>query len=157
MAAQCSALANSRCYALHYTKSRQGPTQSFCACKRTRACHTRVQLADQPAQHIPAARHKAGLGSCSGYHRRCAGATRATLQGTLVAEPRNDGGARQLITWISELPWTRVAVWVTVAITALQFQDFFGVIVSCCLCCILPRPCALQPAHAIPCCCLMLC
>lgn len=51
----------------------------------------------------------------------------ATLQGSLVNEPRSSGGARELLTWISELPWARVAIWLTVALTAAQFQDFFGV------------------------------
>lgn len=44
-----------------------------------------------------------------------------------VPEPQARGGARELLTWVYELPWTRVAIWATVALTASQFQDFFGV------------------------------
>ena len=63
----------------------------------------------------------------SGCRQRCHPIASASLQGTLVDEPRTSGGARELLTWISELPWARVAIWLTVALTASQFQDFFGV------------------------------
>lgn len=36
-----------------------------------------------------------------------------------------------MLTWISELPWPRVAIWLTVALTASQFHDFFGVGFHC--------------------------
>ena len=65
--------------------------------------------------------------SNSGRHQRRRTAVHATLQGGLVAEPQSTGGARELLTWISELPWPRVAIWLTVALTASQFHDFFGV------------------------------
>ena len=65
--------------------------------------------------------------SHSSLHRRCRTAVPATLQDGLVAEPRSGGGAQELLTWISNLPWPRVAIWATVALTASQFQDFFGV------------------------------
>lgn len=48
-----------------------------------------------------------------------------------VTEQQASGGARELLTWVYELPWTRVAIWATVALTASQFQDFFGVNNDC--------------------------
>lgn len=50
-----------------------------------------------------------------------------------VPEQQASGGARELLTWVYELPWTRVAIWATVALTASQFQDFFGVKHGCIL------------------------
>ena len=127
MAATTPALVNSRYCAPPYRKSRQNNFESFRACARRKPCHRLTKLSDQPAQHIQAAQYVIGLVSCSSFSRRRSGVACATLQGGLVSDTRNDGGARQLITWVSELPRTRVAVWVTVALTALQFQDFFGV------------------------------
>lgn len=98
------------------------------ACTRSSCCHRRLQRGDQPAKHI--SRRPQCIASpvrAARRQKRCSTATLATLQGGLVAEPRSGGGARELLTWISELPWARVAIWATVALTASQFQDFFGV------------------------------
>lgn len=92
-------------------------------CCRHRPCH---QSLDQSVQHLrnrPQSTNS--LASRSSRNKQCQVAAHATLQGGLV-EPRS-GGARELLTWISELPWARVAIWATVAVTASQFQDFFGV------------------------------
>ena len=92
-------------------------------CCRQRPCH---QPSDQSVQHLQYRPKCANSpASRSGRNKQCQVATHATLQGGLV-EPRS-GGARELLTWISELPWARVAIWATVAVTASQFQDFFGV------------------------------
>ena len=61
---------------------------------------------------------------------------RCSAQDALIADPRlsepliepeTSGGARELLTWVYELPWTRIAIWATVAVAAAQFQYFFGV------------------------------
>ena len=92
----------------------------------TLRCRQSSQL-DQPAKLFSNGRHytTSAVNSVAG-RGRLRTAIRAQLQGSLVAEPRS-GGARELITWVSELPWARVAIWATVALTASQFQDFFGV------------------------------
>ncbi len=92
-------------------------------CCRQRPCH---QPFDQSVQHLrnrPQSTNSPA--SRSSRNEQCQVAAHATLQGGLV-EPRS-GGARELLTWISELPWARVAIWATVVVTASQFQDFFGV------------------------------
>ena len=65
----------------------------------------------------------------SSRQQRCSTELNASLEESFaVVEPRSTtGGARELLTWISELPWPRVAIWLTVALTASQFHDFFGV------------------------------
>ena len=90
---------------------------------RQRPCH---QPIDQSVQHLRSRPQSTNSpASRSSRNKQCQVAAHATLQGGLV-EPRS-GGARELLTWISELPWARVAIWATVVVTASQFQDFFGV------------------------------
>ena len=36
-------------------------------------------------------------------------------------------GGKALLKWIVDLPWTRVAIWLTVGLVAAQLKDFFGV------------------------------
>ena len=89
-------------------------------CCRQRPCH---HTFDQSVQHLR--NRPQSTNSPASRNKQCQVAAHATLQGGLV-EPRS-GGARELLTWISELPWARVAIWATVVVTASQFQDFFGV------------------------------
>ena len=92
-------------------------------CCRQRPCH---QPLDQSVQHLRNRPQSTSSPTSSpSRNKQCQVAAHATLQDGLV-EPRS-GGARELLTWISELPWARVAIWATVALTASQFQDFFGV------------------------------
>ena len=103
--------------------------QSFTRpCRSGLPIHARLRhhhVADHAAKQL--SRPSCIATSNSDRHQRCRTALHATLQGGLVAEPQNIGGARELLTWISELPWPRVAIWLTVALTASQFHDFFGV------------------------------
>ena len=92
-------------------------------CCRQRPCHQPFDQSVQHPKYRPKSAHSPA--SRSSRNKQCQVAAHATLQGGLV-EPRS-GGARELLTWISELPWARVAIWATVAVTASQFQDFFGV------------------------------
>ena len=91
----------------------------------------RLHLVDQAAK--PLNRPSCIATRNSGRHQRRRTALHVTLQGSLVAESQSTGGARELLNWISELPWPRVAIWLTVALTASQFHDFFGVGFYCLL------------------------
>ena len=96
-------------------------------CSRRSTCSATQRVNDHPIRLVNKQRNP--VPSLRGVDRqqRCQVEARATLQGSLVSEPRATGGARELLTWISELPWARVAIWLTVALTASQFHDFFGV------------------------------
>ena len=39
----------------------------------------------------------------------------------------SETGGKALLKWIVDLPWTRVAIWLTVGLVAAQLKDFFGV------------------------------
>lgn len=102
----------------------------------TRLCRSGLPIPARLRHHQSVDRAQLSTPNCvatcnSGRHQRCGTALHATLQGGLVAEPQSSGGARELLTWISELPWPRVAIWLTVALTASQFHDFFGVGFGC--------------------------
>ncbi|DBB10731.1 TPA: hypothetical protein ACH3X3_007221 [Trebouxia sp. C0006] len=92
-------------------------------CCRQRPCH---HTFDQSVQHLR--NRPQSTNSPASRNKQYQVAAHATLQGGLV-EPRS-GGARELLTWISELPWARVAIWATVVVTASQFQDFFGIVMG---------------------------
>lgn len=68
---------------------------------------------------------------------RCRAQTDVVVPEIPVEQPAQlsqaNGGARELLTWVYELPWTRIAIWATVAVTASQFQDFFGVRIGPCM------------------------
>ena len=48
-------------------------------------------------------------------------------EGSAVELTVSETGGKALLKWIVDLPWTRVAIWLTVGLVAAQLKDFFGV------------------------------
>ena len=108
------------------------------------ACHSHARLASTPQKGgnpqnvrsttVHAARTvKRELTTQVARDQNC---LRCGAQDSLIAEPalsdpliepETSGGARELLTWVYELPWTRIAIWATVAVAAAQFHYFFSV------------------------------
>ena len=128
MAAETTLLNSARCHLPSLLRPRTVHYTCFgSSCQSTFRHRRPYERWDQSVPHLRTRPQlTASPSSSSAHKRRCQVAAHATLQEGHVAEPHN-GGARELLTWISELPWARVAIWATVAVTASQFQDFFGV------------------------------
>ena len=129
--AETSLLSAGRCPLRTSFTALRRPVRLCRSCSFSPNCARRPRAVHQTAKPVSAVRVVACWPRSPGRQQRCCPTTSATLQDSLIEEPRSNGGARELLTWISELPWARVAIWLTVALTASRFQDFFGVGASC--------------------------